>query len=149
MRFTIDSNVLVYGQQHVPDLSDIARSILNRLPGLDVMFTTQALAEFLKIVRQKNFAELPKALEEVALWSLVFPCVATEPADLIVAARFSVRYKLQFWDSVILTVASGAGAQLMLSEDMQDGATYDGVKVINPFLTTNRATLDALLTPQS
>ncbi len=149
MRFTIDSNVLVYGQQRIPFRSDVARTIVNALPGLDVIFTTQALAEFLKIVRQKNAAELPKAIEEVELWSRVFPCVATEPDDLVAAARLAERYRLQFWDSLILTVAGSVGAAFMLSEDMQDGATYGGVKVLDPFNPANRAELDALLTPVS
>ena len=147
MSFTIDSNILVYGQQPHSDRYAVARTIVDAMPGSDVILTVQALGEFLKVVRLKVPGALSLAVDEVRLWSLLFPCVHTEPADLLTAAELAERHKLQFWDSLILTVAAGAGATTLLSEDMQDGAVYNGVRVVDPFNLTNRTILDTLLTP--
>jgi predicted nucleic acid-binding protein len=40
---------------------------------------------------------------------------------------------LSYWDAAILAAASQMGCQTLYSEDLNDGQTYDGVTVINPF----------------
>ncbi|HWB99103.1 MAG TPA: hypothetical protein VG672_20485, partial [Bryobacteraceae bacterium] len=49
------------------------------------------------------------------------------------------------WDAVILSAASQAGCRLLLSEDLQDGFTWGGVTVVNPFASPRHALLEALL----
>lgn len=36
---------------------------------------------------------------------------------------------------------------ILISEDMQDGLSIDGLTVVNPFNPANSALIDALLTP--
>jgi hypothetical protein len=40
---------------------------------------------------------------------------------------------LAIWDAIILAAASEAGCRVLLSEDMQEGFTWGGVTIINPF----------------
>jgi predicted nucleic acid-binding protein len=54
---------------------------------------------------------------------------------VIAAIDLHNRYKLSFWDGLILVAAKAADASLVWSEDLGHGQVYDGVRVENPFLT--------------
>jgi predicted nucleic acid-binding protein len=43
------------------------------------------------------------------------------------------RYRLSWYDSLILAAAIEAGCSVVYSEDLQDGFAAGGVKVMNPF----------------
>jgi predicted nucleic acid-binding protein len=58
------------------------------------------------------------------------------PADrtLLEAGRdVEARYRLSWWDSLIVAAAQLQSCTVLLSEDMQDGANYGGVVVRSPF----------------
>jgi predicted nucleic acid-binding protein len=44
------------------------------------------------------------------------------------------RYRLSFWDSLIVAAAKTALCGFLLTEVLQDGQKCDGVEVVNPFL---------------
>ena len=45
------------------------------------------------------------------------------------------RYRLSFYDSLMLAAACRAGCDILLTEDMQPGLTIDsGPQVVNPFI---------------
>ena len=46
------------------------------------------------------------------------------------------RYKLSYWDALIMSSAQQQGCRYLLSEDMQHLQQYDTVQVINPFVMT-------------
>jgi predicted nucleic acid-binding protein len=45
------------------------------------------------------------------------------------------RYRLSFWDALIVGAAKSISCQYLLTEDLQANQDLDGVRVINPFLT--------------
>jgi predicted nucleic acid-binding protein len=45
------------------------------------------------------------------------------------------RYRLSFWDALIVAAAVASGAGMLLTEDLQEGTEIDGVLVVNPFRT--------------
>jgi len=47
-----------------------------------------------------------------------------------------------------LSAASAAGCRLLLSEDMQEGFTWGGVTVVNPFTDEPHPLLAAALAPR-
>jgi predicted nucleic acid-binding protein len=49
------------------------------------------------------------------------------------AAKLSADRQLSFWDSLILVAARRSGARRIYTEDLQDGQTILGVRVVNPF----------------
>jgi predicted nucleic acid-binding protein len=62
--------------------------------------------------------------------------VVTIDADHIIAAiDMHARYRISFWDSLIVVGAKAARASLILSEDLGHMQVYDGVRVENPFVT--------------
>lgn len=50
-------------------------------------------------------------------------------------------------DAVILRAGEGADVGLLLSGDMQQGFTYKGITIVNPFSKTQHPLLQALLNP--
>jgi predicted nucleic acid-binding protein len=44
------------------------------------------------------------------------------------------RYRLSFWDALIVAAAKTASCGFLLTEDLQNGQKLDGVEVVNPFL---------------
>ncbi len=43
------------------------------------------------------------------------------------------RYRLSFWDSLIVAAAQAASCRHLLTEDLQDGQEIGGVEVVSPF----------------
>ena len=57
-------------------------------------------------------------------------------AELMAGALdLHVLHGLAFYDALILQAAIVSGCQQLLSEDMQHGATFGGVRIVNPFVT--------------
>jgi predicted nucleic acid-binding protein len=42
-------------------------------------------------------------------------------------------HALSYWDSLVVAAAARAGCACILTEDLDDGAIFDGVRVENPF----------------
>jgi len=59
--------------------------------------------------------------------------IETSEAVLDAALHLASVHKLRIWDAIILAAAAEADCRLLLSEDMQDGFTWRGVTVVNPF----------------
>ena len=54
--------------------------------------------------------------------------------DVVMRAKeFERRYRLSWWDSLIVGAAQAQCCTLLLTEDMHDRAVYGGVTVRNPF----------------
>ena len=145
MRFTIDSNILVYAvASGSPDLQIIARDILIRAMNSDAVLTAQAVGEFLNVMRRKFPPHYPAALAEARRWSTLFAVAPTSCDAIFQGAAFAARYRLQFWDGVIWQVARSMGASIFLSEDLQDGFSADGMTVLNPFIRDNHERLEEI-----
>jgi predicted nucleic acid-binding protein len=48
--------------------------------------------------------------------------------------KIQERYKISFWDSLIVSAAKVASCRYLLTEDLQAEQELDGVVVVNPFL---------------
>ncbi len=53
------------------------------------------------------------------------------------AIASSHRFKVSYWDAAIIEAARMASCETVLSEDMNDGQSYGGVRVRNPFRTAS------------
>jgi predicted nucleic acid-binding protein len=47
--------------------------------------------------------------------------------------ELAVAHKFALWDAIMLAAAAASGCRVFLSEDMQDGFTWRGVTIRNPF----------------
>jgi len=132
----VDTNVLVYaydrgaGSKHEIALSHVKKLWLE---GSGVL-STQVLQELYVNVRRK--AQKPISIDQArALISdyLAWDPVVNDGASLLEAIDAERRYKLSFWDSLIVVAARKSGASVLLTEDFNDGQKFGPVQVQNPF----------------
>ena len=137
-RVFVDTNVLLYEWDGSD--SDKQRRAIEWMQHLwerrigQVSF--QVLAEFYRGATQKLRPALPapKAQNHVRTFFAWKP-VAIDEDVLDSAWRAQERYKLSWWDALIVAAAQRAGCRTLLSEDFQAGQQFDGLTVVNPFAT--------------
>jgi predicted nucleic acid-binding protein len=150
VRFTIDSNVLVYAfMRSDPEKHRAASELMIAAGMLDCVLAAQAIAEYLNVMRRKHPELFEEAQAQAGRWRATFPILDTTAEHVLRAADFAERHRLQFWDSLIWQVARSANATLFLSEDLQDGLSLEGMAVLNPFAAGNEARLKSLLADAS
>lgn len=146
MKVALDTNLLVYAEGiNGADKRAIALDVLRRLPADTAIIPVQVLGELFHVLVRK--AGWPQARARGALlsWRDAFAVIDTSADVMQAAVDLASDHHLAIWDSVILSAASQAGCRLLLSEDLQDGFTWGGVTVVNPFAAVRHALLNALL----
>lgn len=134
----LDSNVLLYAISPAPDEAP-KRAIAERIVmEADWALSAQVLQEFyVNAIRPAPSAPALTPLlasEYLQLLLADHPCQPID-ADLVMhAQRLHQRYRIQWWDAPILAAAKRLGCSHVLSEDLAQGQSYDGVTVLNPFL---------------
>ena len=94
----------------------------------------QVLSEYYVNVTRK----IVPAMSREEAWEDVESLMAWDPlpidARLLARGReIERRYKLSWWNSLVVGAAQLQGCTLLLSEDFQDGAVFGGVTVRSPF----------------
>ena len=145
MTLAIDTNVLFYALDSEDARHLQAIDVLASAVSADVVMPAQVYGELLNAVRRKRPQDLAEATRLVAAWMQIWPTAPTRGPDIRDGADLAVRYRLQFWDGVILSVAARSSATVLLSEDMQDGQVVGGVTLLNPFLPANTDRLSQAL----
>jgi predicted nucleic acid-binding protein len=150
MRLALDTNVLAYAEGvNGRARRGLALDLVRKLPQESVVLPVQALGELFNVLVRKAGRSLSDARGALLTWRDAFSAIETSPTIMLAAADLATDHQLSIWDAVILSAASEANCRLLLSEDMQDGFTWGGVTVTNPFAPTRHALLDALLTSDS
>ncbi len=132
-----DTNVFVYAYDaSASQKQEQATQLIDRLwrSGRGVV-SVQVLQElYVTLTRRlpgRRGQDLARArVEELMAWRVVSP---TE-ADVLAAIDGSLRWRVSFWDAMLLTTAKEAGAEILWSEDLNHGQDYDGLVVRNPFV---------------
>jgi predicted nucleic acid-binding protein len=143
----LDTNILVYAQAEERAEPNHLRAleILNATSLTDAIIPLHVYGEFLNVCRRKLKIPPIAATEQVVDYALLFQSPATSLDDLTEAAHLSSRFTLQYFDALIIAVATRAGATMLLSEDMHDGLVIDGVTIVNPFVAGNDQVIAAAL----
>ncbi|MEN9763559.1 MAG: hypothetical protein RI906_3385 [Pseudomonadota bacterium] len=146
MRFALDTNVLVYaeGINDAPR-RDRALALLAALPQSDTLIPAQVLGELFAVLVRKAGRTPVQARAAITAWSDSFDTVPSSPRALALAAELSAGRGLGIWDALIIAAAAQAGCRWLLSEDLQDGFTWAGLTVCNPFGETGNPYISSLL----
>ena len=135
VRSFLDTNVLLYAY----DPSDrIKRRVaLAIMEGLSIsrcgVISTQVLGEFFSVATRKFHMPAATAYARLAHFVQAFDVAGVTPDIVLEAARDAIRRQINFWDAQLLAVARAERIPVILSEDLQDGAVLDGVRIVNPF----------------
>ena len=142
----LDTNILAYAENtNGPAMKRAALDLVARLPPESTLIPVQVLCELFSVLVKKAGRTRSAARDAVLGWGDSFPLIDTSSSVSLVAMDVVVRHQLGWWDAVILSAAADAGCRLLLSEDLQDGFTWSGVTVTNPFAKTRHPLLNGLL----
>ena len=146
MRIALDTNVLAYveGVNGAPR-KKAALTILEKLPVNSIFVPVQVLGELFHVLVRKAGIPPKQARATILTWRDTFPLIETSPSVLLAAIDLVADHNLGIWDAIILSAAAEAGCRLLLSEDLQDGFTWNGVTVTNPFAAKKHELLAGLL----
>ena len=147
MRVALDTNILAYAEGvNGAAMKRTALELVERLPEGAVLLPVQTLGELFSLLVRKAHRTPAKARKAMLSWKDAFPVIETSADVMLSAADLATDHQLSIWDSVILSAAAEAGCRLLLSEDLQEGFTWRGVTVTNPFSTPKHELLASLLT---
>jgi predicted nucleic acid-binding protein len=96
--------------------------------------STQVLQELAVNLRRKAGRPLDaKATREILKDYLSWQVVVNTGTSILEAMEVEDRYKISFWDALVVQAAETAGASILYSEDLSNGQLYGSVRVVNPF----------------
>ena len=136
-RSFFDTNVLLYlFDNREPDKKAAAQELIQREVEADrASLSTQVLQEF--YVNATRKLAFPLSPEEAGARVRDFsrlPLVQVDVPLILAAISRSQRMSFSLWDAMIVEAALKAGADRLLTEDLQHGQVIEGMRVENPFL---------------
>jgi predicted nucleic acid-binding protein len=134
-KYFVDTNILIYAHDRDAGLKhDRARQLIEHLwtTGQGVL-STQVLQELCVNLRRKVARPLPvdeirRLIQDYLSWEIV----VNTPASVIQALEIELRYKISYWDALVLQAADNCGAAVLYSEDLAAGQKYGVIRVVNP-----------------
>jgi predicted nucleic acid-binding protein len=148
MRVSVDTNVLVYSvdpndrAKQASAIDVIRRVAQGRNPLIE-----PCLFEFLNATSRKLGVPIALSVATVSGWLASFDVAVSSKGAVSLAIQLLTQHKLSVWDARILSVCGDNGIDILLTEDLQDGAKYGKVTAINPFEQANAKILNTLLPP--
>ena len=125
----LDSNVILYLLSADASKADIAEALLSQQPTISV----QVLNEITSVCQRKlkmPWVETLELLAAVKATCTVVPLTVETHAQ---AVQIAQQYQLSFYDAHIVATAMGCGAHTLMSEDMHDELSLQGLRIKNPF----------------
>jgi predicted nucleic acid-binding protein len=128
-----DTNILLYIYGPACEKRERAADLFYRCAAAGgLLLSTQVIQEFYAAGGRKlkiPSADLRKATQAL----LRQPLVSVGPPHILAAIEIEERYRLSFWDALILAAAESGGAGVLYTEDLNHGQQYGSVAVRNPF----------------
>ncbi|MFT3797760.1 PIN domain-containing protein [Microbacterium sp.] len=131
MSVFFDTNVLAYQL----DDSQLAKQRRAREifaeRAADAVISTQVMIELHAVLTRKFRRSRDQAMRMLS--ALDVDVVPTDAALVLAAAATASAHQLSIFDALVLEAAVSAGCAELWSEDLTDGATLRGVRIVNPF----------------
>jgi predicted nucleic acid-binding protein len=131
----VDSNVLVYWVDGSDPVKQQQASLW-----IEALWKSRSGRISFQVLQEFFFASTKRKPDIVdKIRAEVRNLLAWNPAPVNAALlerawKIQDRYRFAFWDSLIIAAAKASSSRWLLTEDLQDGQTLDGLTVINPFL---------------
>ena len=134
----LDTSILVYAAVGGGPDSPKRQKAMELIEREDFATSAQVLQEFFVTVTKK--AAIPLSVVEAMDWIeqfTAFPCRSIDHGIVRIAIEKSARFRISYWDAAILAAAESLGCATVLSEDLNTGPVYGGVRILNPFRGIN------------
>lgn len=135
-RTFVDTNVLVY--LYDSGHPSKSRAAADLLAGLWREQSGRTSVQVLNELYVTLTRKLTRKMNPDQAWDIVEALLAWNPQtndrELLTRGRqIEQRYRLSWWDSLVVAAAQLQDCSLLLTEDLQPGMTFGSVRVINPF----------------
>ncbi len=134
VRSFIDTNVLIYADASDAGAKQQRAAALIRMhmaAGSGVV-STQVLQEYVSAGLRKLALPVDLIRERIDFF-VGFEVVPATASMISRAIDIGARWKLSFYDALIVEAAKQSGCAVLLTEDLQTGASIAGVRIVNPF----------------
>lgn len=134
MRF-VDTNILLYAISSDPSEAQKAERAAALLNEPDLAVSVQVLQEFyVQATRASADVSLPHDLAVAFIDTMErYPVQAVTLELMRSALATARRWQVSYWDAAIIEAARALDCDAVLSEDLQHGQDFAGVKVVDPF----------------
>jgi len=135
----IDTNILIYTQRtDDPIKKQLADDVVNHF---DCVISTQVLNEVASVFTKKY----PTPIEKIeCLFRSIrdfFEIIIVDEKVITHALHLHDRYKMSYYDCLMIAAAIKAGCQYLITEDMSDGLVVEAtLKIVNIFSHKNMLT---------
>ena len=145
MRVALDTNILVYAEGvNGLQKKQAVLSTVRKLNSSEIVIPAQALGELFYVLVRKAGRTADRARAAILAWQDMADLAATTATSLSSAMDLAVGHHLSIWDSIILSAAAEAQCRILLSEDLQNGFTWTGITICNPFSSPPHPLLESL-----
>lgn len=134
VRSFLDTNVLAYADDRgAPAKQRRAVELVaeHRRAGTGVV-SLQVLQEYFVTATRKLGVDPAVARRKVELLAEL-DVVVPDVGDVLGAIDLHRLHGVSFWDALVIRAAKQAGCGVLLTEDLQDGREFDGVRIVDPF----------------
>jgi predicted nucleic acid-binding protein len=133
----VDTNILFYAQDKSAGLKHerAAKVVTDLWQSATGVLSTQVLQEFCFAVR---CVDRNRAIEDLQQWVKRYSeweVVVNTSESVLNALGMESRYKISFWDALIVQAAQISQADVLYTEDLNDGRVFGSVRVVNPLIT--------------
>lgn len=136
----VDTNIFIYASDSSDPVKQAkAQALLGQLVGVasTTLIPWQVAGEYLNWLRRwESAGQILHADVETRFHVVLalFPLAMPTSRSLPIYFQMRARYSLSHWDTMLLASCKEASVTTLYSEDLQAGANYDGIVVVNPFI---------------
>lgn len=133
-RVFLDTNILIYADDADSGgkrerAQQIVEAALNNGNGV---VSTQVLQEYFVVATRKLGLPAESVQKKIEILSSM-AVIVVDVEHIVEAIKLHRLYGFSFWDCLVLRCAKAAGCRRLLSEDLQQGRSIEGVTIENPF----------------
>ena len=137
-KFFLDTNIFVYSfDSGAPKKSQRATQlILQAIQGGNGIVSYQVVQKFFNVALRRFAVPMTTADAEQYLSTTFRPLLAVHSSHSLYgeALRVAAKFKLSWYDSVIVASAWEGPCAVLYSEDFQHGQRFGDLQIVNPFL---------------
>jgi predicted nucleic acid-binding protein len=137
-RFFLDTNIFVYSfDRRVPGkVREATRLIRRAIDTRKGIISYQVAQEFFNVALRRFARPMAPAEAEQYLATVFRPLMAVQssPALFGEALRLASRYRLSWFDSLVVAAGIEGECDILYSEDLQHGQRFGELRIANPFL---------------
>jgi predicted nucleic acid-binding protein len=128
-----DTNVLLYMYGGDPGKQARAKELFREYGQSGRMLLSTWVVQEFYAAGSRKLGMPRQELREATAALLDSPLVIVGPPQIVSAIQNEERYRISFWDGLILAAAESGGSEILFTENLNDGQQYGTVLVRNPF----------------